>query len=355
MTGDALRAVPVDRIALLSLEPWDQVWRRNQHLAAQLVGQGLVGSLLFVGPPGARDARPFRPVPGITVLPTIRVLPKRAGGIAVLGRRLRAGPLRRADLLWINDPELGAAAVRRGQPAVYDVTDDWRLVPGAARAARRIVRAEDRLAARAGTVVCSAVLARRWWERYGIEAAVVRNGVDEAAWAAPERAEFEGAGPHLGYVGTLHDERLDVRLLLAVADALGTATLHLIGPSSLSPQARAALAASPRVRLHGAVPADRVPAMMRGLDVLLCPHRVTPFTLSLDAIKAYEYAASGRPIVATPTSGFQELTAPQLVVAAPDRFVAATRSLLRDPPRAEPRPVGTWAERAREFRAAWPC
>ena len=103
--------------------------------------------------------------------------------------------------------------------------------------------------------------------------------------------------------------------------------MHLIGPDALDEGSRARLRAHPKVELHPPVRADEVPSWTKGLDVVLSPHVVTPFTLSLDAIKSYEYLASGRPVVATPTSGFQLLTARQgLRVVPAKEFVAAMRA-----------------------------
>ena len=342
------------RVALISLESWDEVWRRNQHLTAQLVSQGLAAHVLFVEPPSPRPAPLRRPLPGVTVVQPRRLMLKRLGGNVLVGRRLRAGLLRRADLLWVNDPEVGAAAVRRGQPALYDVTDDWREMASLPRIVARIVRAEDALARKVTTIVCSRELQDRWRARYGVEAAVVNNGIDAAAWAAPTPRELPGEGPHIGYVGTLHEERLDVELTVALAQAPGVGTLHLVGPIALDPGSRARLAAVPNILVHGPVPAREVPSWMASLDVLLCPHRITPFTMSLDAIKSYEYLASGRPVVATPTSGFQYLAAPQLRVVPLDAFVQAVLDVLREPPATSDRNVGSWESRAREFAAAWP-
>nr|WP_231134660.1 glycosyltransferase [Motilibacter deserti] len=342
------------RVALISLEPWDEVWRRNQHLSAQLVMQGLADRLLFVEPPAWRPAPLRRPMPKVTVVQPRRTVLKRAGGNTLVGTQLRLGALRRADLLWVNDPEVGAAAVRRGQPAVYDVTDDWREMASLPRIVRRIVRAEDRLAGTARTTVCSLELQSRWRARYGVEAPVINNGIDAAAWAAPSPRPLTGPGPHVGYVGTLHEERLDVDLTLELARHPAVGTLHLVGPHALDAQSHSRLAAEDKVELHGPVPAADVPSWMAALDMLLCPHRITPFTMSLDAIKSYEYLASGRPVVATPTSGFQHLRAPQLTVVGVEGFVEAVVATLASPPAAADRSVGSWAQRAREFAAAWP-
>src|SRR5262249_27488113 len=163
-------------------------------------------------------------------------------------------------------------------------------------------------------VVCSAVLATRWRERYGVEPAVVRNGVDVSAVRCAEPRGLAGPAPHLIYVGTVHATRIDGALVAALTEA---GTLHLVGPAHLQPDplepdARRLLV-SAGVRLYGAVPAEQVPSWLVSADVLVCPHVVDDFTLSLDAIKAHEYLATDRPIVATPTSGFQSITAPGLV------------------------------------------
>ena len=87
------------------------------------------------------------------------------------------------------------------------------------------------------------------------------------------------------------------------------------------------------------------------MDVLVAPHVVNDFTLSLDAIKAYEYAATGRPIVATPTSGFDRLAEVGAQIAGGDEFLRLTQEALRHPERHRTRPVpgSDWDDRAGEF------
>ena len=341
-------------VALLSLEDWDQVWRRNQHLATRLVGRGAVRELHFLEPPTlGRQSRPVRdPRPGVCAIPLGLRLPKRFGGLAELGGRLRRGVLRRADVLWINDPALGVHCLRRGQPAVYDVTDDWRSYDFPPRIIRRIERAEDILARSARTIVCSAELRDRWKERYGVEAAVVHNGVDMSTWRAAEPRPYAGRAPHVGYVGTLEAARLDVDLVLRVADDERVGTVHLVGPDALDARGRALLTGHSKVVLHGAVPASEVASWTKGLDVLLSPHLITPFTLSLDAIKSYEYLASGRPVVATPTSGFHLLAArPGVHVATGSSFVDAIDRAVSAPRPSAALDELDWGARAREFAA----
>ena len=313
------------KVALISLEPWDQVWRRNQHFCRQLVRQGLFGELVFIEPSSRTSTLSVaRAVDGGIAAVTPRLLiPRSAGGLIELGARLRRSLLRNVDVLWINDPALGVHCLSSGQPAVYDVTDDWRAAGFPPRITRRIIRAEDRLASLARTVVCSPALQDRWRSRYGVDAPIVSNGIDLDAWTDVAPRRIEGEGPHVGYVGTLHEHRLDLDLVEAMARHPEVGTVHLIGPVSLSELNRRRLDELPGVVVHGAVDAVEVPGWMTALDVLVSPHLVDEFTLSLDAIKSYEYLASGRPVVATPTSGFQLLNHPRVTVAARQQFAAA--------------------------------
>jgi teichuronic acid biosynthesis glycosyltransferase TuaH len=339
------------KVALLSLEPWDSTWRRNQHLASELVAQEFVDEIVFVEPPQRTARRAFRPQPGIRVTRPRIVVPQRAGGLRLVAAALRAREVKDAPMVWVNNAWLGVHFLSRRLSVIYDVTDDWRTSNMAARTIRSLVRAEDRLTKHAQVVVCSDVLRERWQERYAVSPPVVQNAVDLSALRAAKPRSLDGPGPHVGYIGTLHGERLDIDLVVALARDQRIGTVHLVGPDSLRPDERAILSAESAVRLHGAVPADKVPEWLVSLDVLICPHVVSPFTLSLDGIKAHEYLASGKPVVATPTSGFQDMRAVSgFAVVAGAEFVHAVARSNGQVVAPGSRGV-SWAERAREFAA----
>lgn len=337
-------------VVCISLEPWDRTWRRNQHFASRLVRQGLVSRLVFVEPPRpGLGARAWSPQTGIRVVRPPLALPKRAGGLHICGRQLQRSALRAADVVWVNDPALGVHCRSAGARVVYDVTDDLRTFAQPGYITDRIVAAEDLLARTADTIVCSEELARRWRDRYDVVATVVHNAVDVEAFATAVPVTNTGASPHIGYVGTLHAHRLDIDLVLQLADAC-PGTIHLVGPNSLEEPDRDRLAAHPRVSVHGPVDAADVPGWMRAMDVLISPHVVNEFTLSLDAIKSREYLAAGRPVVATPTSGFQLLSSPGLTVVDRQGFSATVLAAV-----GRSVPVTTvvgWDERTREFARA---
>lgn len=339
--------MPLPSVALLSLEPWDDVWRRNQHLAAELVRQRLVRRIVFVEPARPGRGRRWNPRPGIEVVRPALVIPRRHGGLRVVALELRTRILRGHDRLWVNDAPIGALCIS-SRPALYDVTDDWRAADAPAPERRRLVRAEDRLTAQATVVVCSDALQRRWEERYGVVPPVVHNAADVAAYRTARPVTLPGRGPHVGYIGTLHRERLDLDLVAAMAHDPRVGTVHLVGPDHLPAQDRNRLS-NGGIVFHGPVPAGEVPGWAVAFDVLVCPHQVTAFTRSLDAIKAYEYVAAGRPVVATPTGGFQDLAdRPGVSIVGVDGFVDAVVAAAGQ----DPRPAGdgpSWAQRAREF------
>jgi hypothetical protein len=83
--------------------------------------------------------------------------------------------------------------------------------------------------------------------------------------------------------------------------------------------------------------------------VVVVPHRVSPFTESLDPIKAYECLAVGKPTVATAVAGFRDHHDAFRVVARED-FVQCVREALASGARScsHSDPV-SWAERAEAF------
>jgi glycosyltransferase involved in cell wall biosynthesis len=285
------------------------------------------------------------PLAGIEVVEPPLLVPRRWGGHRVLGWWLRRR-LTGLDVLWVNDPVAGQSVLRAGIPTVYDVTDDWRSMPQDEATRRRLVAAEDELARRATTVVCSQALADRWRTRYRVEATVLPNAVDTQPIRAAVRRTLDGDAPHAMYIGTLHTNRFDVDLTSRLARTT-PGSVHLVGPDHLDSASRAQLTEA-GVLIHGPVRSAEVPSWLVSADVLICPHVVDDFTLSLDAIKAHEYLATDRPVVATPSCGFQSLAAEGLAVADRSNFVAAVTSAVGTGPFDRPA-APSWADRATGF------
>ncbi len=245
-------------------------------------------------------------------------------------------------------------SVASGWPIIYDVTDDWLLAPLAPRQRDRL-RADDALlvARSDAVVVCSPDLARSRGRTRTVD--VIPNGVDVDRFGRsyPRPADLP-QGPVALYVGTLHEERIDLGLLGDLARARPDLQIVLVGPDNLPAAESARVAAYPSVHLLGPRPYDQVPAYLQHADVVIVPHQVNPFTESLDPIKAYECLAAGRPTVATPVAGFRGL-GPPVVIAPRETFVEATGAALTGdaPPSGsgERARVPTWRERAEAMDA----
>lgn len=354
-------------LVVCSLEAWDDVWRRNQFLVRELMRRDPALGVLFVEPPldavhSVRHRRRLGPT-GLSPiadrlwrLRPLKLLPRVAGPFA--DASLRRQVLRAAALLgfsrptlWINDVNY-APLVETGWPVLYDVTDDWLLAPTNARELARTRRCEDILLRRAGeVVVCSPALAASRGARRRVH--LVPNAVDVDHFRShrPRPIDLPPA-PTAVYVGTLHEQRFDVALCDELAARHGQLAVVLVGPNALAPASVARLKARRNVHLLGPRPYDDVPGYLQHADVVVVPHVVTPFTESLDPIKAYECLTLDAPTVATPIAGFRDLSG-QLHVVTRDAFVDTVGAALAN--RATPRTgadLPAWSLRAEQFGAA---
>ncbi len=258
-------------------------------------------------------------------------------------------------MLWINDSTYAPLIDRTGWPSVYDVTDDWLLVGNTPRERARQERNDALMMERAAeVVVCSPSLAASRGCLRPVH--LISNGVDLESLRAPTRRPDDlPSGRVLLYQGTMSADRLDLDLCLALARAVsGRATLVFVGPNSLEPRATAALTAAGAVVL-GPRPYRDVPAYLQHADLLVVPHATTPFVESLDPIKAREFLAVGRPVVATPVAGFRALD-PPITAAPPTEFVDVVLRRLEQesvPPGPGPlvHEVATWSGQAEAFLA----
>ena len=355
-------------LVVCSLEPWDDVWRRNQFLVDGLLRRDPDLRVLFVEPPsdlvhGALHGRlptdpRLRPVRDrLWALHPLKLLPRRAGPMAdrALVAQVRRAARRlgfRQPTLWVNDSTYAPLAEEAGWPTLYDVTDDWLLARASARElARRRRLEEEMLRIAREVVVCSPTLVES--RGRGRRVSLVPNGVDVEHFRLPQpRPADLPAPPTAVYVGTLHDERIDVALVEELARSSGL-TVVLVGPDALSAASSRTLRLA-GVRLLGPRPYAAVPAYLQHADVVIVPHLVTAFTESLDPIKAYECLAAGRPTVATPVAGFRGLGGPIDVVPR-EAFAPAVERALLERRDAAPLPQGIdWEARVAAFESLLP-
>lgn len=360
---------PVNDLIFVSMEDWDDVWRRNQFVCAELARRHPDRKILFVGLPidvsnrvrrgDVRNlmGRHTRPVGGgegtegvgnITLTHPVKLLPNTLAA----GRRFNEWMFRRhvrrvADrlglrepVLWLNPHSAGHLAGRVGESAVvYDITDDWTTITQSPRLARLVAEQDAALCRKAdATIVCSERLyelkkpltSRLHLIANGVDSSHYKNAVgDSTSTTFPMTAGWEK--PVFGYTGSIHPDRVDVGLVEAVARKLEEGTIAMVGPDMLPEADRKRLLATGRVALPGPVAYRDIPAVMRAFDVSITPHRVTPFTESLNPIKLWEYLAAGKPIVSTPVAGFRDHPGLVYLAGEGEGFVAALGQALGEP------------------------
>lgn len=357
-------------LVVCSLKAWDQVWNRNNFLTDALLRRNPDLRVLFVEPPvdplfdlseRRRPALPrLRTLTSdgrLRVLRPLKPLPRRLGPLsdALLRIQVRAAARQfglSRPVLWINDVTYAPLIDQSGWPSVYDVSDDWLLAPFGQREIRRL-RALDGLALASAdqVVVCSEALA----ETRGTERQVwlVPNAVDVSHFRKPRSRPHDLPSNRIAlYAGTAHDARIDVPLVAEVAGALPELAIVFVGPDALSRSSREFLERLPNVVFLGPRPYRELPAYLQHADVIIVPHLVSPFTESLDPIKAYECLAVQTPTVATPLPGFRE-HAESLNVVPREEFAERVTTVLSGAAQIANRIAPpSWEDRADVFSAA---
>ena len=127
------------------------------------------------------------------------------------------------------------------------------------------------------------------------------------ATAFPRRSFREDGTLRLIYTGALtptYELDVAVEAVAAIAAARPELDVHLDiygrGDSEADLRERAARPrVAGRIVFHGRIPIDDVPAAVAAADIGLAPTRLDPFTAVTLSTKVYEYAAMGKPVVAS--------------------------------------------------------
>jgi teichuronic acid biosynthesis glycosyltransferase TuaH len=301
-----------------------------------------------------------------------RLTPVALPGVTRPGVRATTAPLLRAQIRWALRrlrirPDVVVAGYLQdvlgrwdGAVNVLYSTDDHVAGAGLMGVSAKQMMAQERQAVTRADIVAvvSPALAEHW-SALGADPVLIPNGC-YAAGTAPAPAVIDLPRPVAGLVGQL-TERIDMRLLEAVADA--GLSLLLVGPydARWEHERWAALTARPNVRYVGRVPAEEVLRYLAAIDVGLTPYADSPFNEASFPMKTLEYFSAGLPVVSTDLPGSQWLrddllrhepaAASQLMALTSDEteFVAAVRGLAVVP--GAPASADATAARAASARA----
>jgi glycosyltransferase involved in cell wall biosynthesis len=348
-------------LIFVSLENWDEIWRRNQFICAALARRYPERRILFVAPARdvsyhvrtgtlrrLREGTGWQPegFPNITIVRPWKWFPNSLSVARwfneVSARAFVRSHVRRLGmrlpLLWLNSHGAVHMAGRMGESAViYDVTDDWSELTQSPRLKLLTIQQDRELCRKADAVIVCSERLHELKRPLCSQLHLIRNGVDAGHYACVGdtqppalAAASKWRCPVLGYIGSIHPDRVDVALVESLARRFSSGTIVLVGPLMLPTSDRQRLDVCGNVAMTGAFAYAEVPDVMRAFDVCITPHRVTPFTESLNPIKLWEYLAAGKPIVSTPVAGFRDF--PELVHLGrtPEEFATAVQVALSE-------------------------
>lgn len=260
-------------------------------------------------------------------------------------------------LLWSYYPMFALPFQKIEGAKVFDAVDDWREHPycqGWRQSLDQNYKIVDRTADAIFTV--SPQVQKIFTTNKNVH--WIPNGIDFR--------HFQKIGHHLqtrlrqigkpviGYLGII-ESRLDFDLLEKIAAAFPDASVILAGPvwdKSIINRFRK----YPRIHFLGAVAYHDLPELYHYFDVAIIPHKITPFTQSMNPLKMYEYLACGRPVVTTPVAGTEQFAPLVKVVTNQSEFLAAIKFYLDHPLSAEEKTrrrqavhTYTWESRVQEM------
>lgn len=332
------------QLLFISLEHWDEIWRRNQFLAVRLQNNY---AITFVGPElpfWQICKKKIKNYQNIKIKYVYKFFPDKYLGF--LNRIFYSFQIKNfiRDMLWINDP---AKYFLNAQQIIYDITDDWTLVNP------KIIKADQKLCQKANKIiVCSSQLYKKY-KKTNKPVYLVKNGINLEDYISARKLSRP---EYFLYTGSLHEERLSVVLMIKMAQAFPQEKFLYVGPIFFRPATVKKLKAYSNIILAGSKAYREIPGYMAQAKALIVPHVVSSFVNSLDPIKQYEYMLSPLPVIATNVSGFKDWPSLYTIAKKDQAFLKALNQVIYGkikvniPARLRAARQNTWAVRARGIK-----
>ena len=321
-----------DPIVCFSHLRWDFVFQRPQHLMTRFAQSRTV--IYFEEPIPEDGPQPWVQTRVCPMSGVVIATPRVPNGLSESARQERLKALLDGLLteqgvarpvLWYYTPMMLPFS-RHLQPAavVYDCMDElanFRFAPPGLRPL------EQELIATADVVFTGGHSLYEAKAHLHANIHPFPSSVDRAHFAQA-RDVPSNATPTLGFYGVI-DERMDLDLIAAVADARPDWTFVMVGP--VVKISEDDLPRRPNIDYPGGRSYDALPAELGRWHVALMPFAVNDSTQFISPTKTPEYLAGGRPVVSTPIRDvvrhYGDLDA-VAIAATPEAFVAACETAL---------------------------
>ncbi len=172
------------------------------------------------------------------------------------------------------------------------------------------VRLEPELIRKSDVVVNNSTLYAKYGQQFNEHSYMVGQGCDVSLFndilnPVSPAADLSGI-PHpvIGYVGVLSSRRLDINLLIYIAQQRPQWNMVLVGPEDPAFKA-SELHGLANVHFLGSRDASVLPGYIKGFDICMNPQLVNDGTIGNYPRKIDEYLAMGKPTVATVTEAME--------------------------------------------------
>jgi len=207
-------------------------------------------------------------------------------------------------ILWINHPhQAGYTSLFPDQLVIYDCMDNWADF-NLGRERELIEREERYILGKADAVFASSRLLYDRIKQKREQAYLIPNAAEVEHFAQAVKTELAMPPdlknlrkPLIGYVGTIAEWH-DMELIGLVAKARPNFDFVFVGPVGGNANINECNGLS-NVHFLGSRPYEMLPRYLRHMDVCILPFKTGDFAASIDPVKAYEYLAAGKPVVAT--------------------------------------------------------
>jgi glycosyltransferase involved in cell wall biosynthesis len=335
---------------LIASQDWDYRFARPQHFARIFSEQH---QITYLGTGPGIIARTKDALKGRTVLrpPCHQVNPRlhvfnalywrepsnpaeiraRCMSSASWARRLFRAAFGTADVLILTNPfHYPIADGLAHRQLVYDCLDRYDgFFPDQPELQKFILEQEDALMRRADFMFVSA---RQLLEDKSRQRKVhyLPHGVEVEFFQSltePKPDELKSLrGPIVGFVGGI-EHWVDLGWVEAAARKLSDATFILVGDIRVDPTS---LPGQPNIRFLGYRPYHQIPRYVAAFDACIIPFRLNYLTAAVNPVKALEYFALGKPVVASHMSELEYYLPHITLVRTADEFIDGIASALRD-------------------------
>jgi UDP-galactopyranose mutase len=303
---------------------WDFVFQRPQHLMSRFAASHNVQvweEPIFLGADEAPRVEARTIAPNLTIatphLP--EGLTEDAGAAALCALLDDYLGTDRPEVAWYYTPMmLTFSRHLQADCTVYDCMDElanFRFAPP------RLLELETELFERADLVFTGGYSLYEAKRSRHSSVHPFPSSVDIAHFSKARANPPANSKPTLGFYGVL-DERFDIDLLAAIADARPDWHFDMVGPIvKISPDE---LPKRDNITYPGPATYEQLPNVLSGWDVALMPFAINDATKFISPTKTPEYLAAGKPVVSTPVRDvirhYGRLQG-VMIAATPDEFI----------------------------------